>query len=404
MDCCFAREAMHAPIDLTPELEFRATGKGSFRMTDETEQASNAEATDAGTQTPQAEMSDGSQLPPSGSATGAVGQFPAAESTGSPGRPIIVLAAIAIALGLMVGVLFATVLSRSTSHGGPRDLAPLLSIADGLKSSLTLHWDGTLGYRLVVEPSDPGLKPEFSIAVSSPPRPLSFNIQLKDSAGSVLCNKAVLLKFDPSQAAAFAPSGTGLRLVKASTSQKSKATDFAASEALESQREQGQDIFQNDIGRDGQSESISVLGQIPCSMQAYERTTSWSFSPDFLTLDEQAALLKNHADLLAASNTPPPDQSADTTASSARRKAKKNVPVQFKAFAIEGDDELVAFDASKGIIETNAKTFIIQRVSGDGNTAKWGDMPANVHYKCDMNATCTLTRSGAVLLYARLSR
>lgn len=372
-------------------------------MTDETQQASDAVSTDAA-QTPQAEITDGSQLPPSGSATGAVHQFPSAESTGSPGKPIAIFAAIAIALGLMVGVLFATVLSRASSRGGPRDLAPIISSADGLKGSLTLHWDGKLGYRLVVEPSDPEQKPAFSIAVSSPPRPLSFGIQLKDAAGSVLCSKVVLLKFDPSQTAAFAPSGSGLRLVKASTSQRSKGTDPSASEAEEVQREQGQDIFQNDTGRYGQSDSISVLGQIPCSLQAYQRTTSWSLSPDFLTLDEQAALLKHHTDLLAASNASPPDDSADNAASSARRKAKKKEPVQFKAFAIEGDDELVAYDSSKGLIETNAKTFIIQRVSGDGNTAKWSDMPANVHYKCDMNAACTLTRSGAVLLYAKLAR
>jgi len=267
-----------------------------------------------------------------------------------------------------------------------------------------LNWNGKLVYRLVVEPSDPGQQEEFSLAVSGPPRPLSFNIQLKDSAGSVLCNKAVLLKFDPNQAAAVAPSGTGLRLVKTSTGPKSKATDIAAAEALEVQREQGQDIFQNDLGRDGQSESISVLGQIPCSMQAYERTTSWSLSPDFLTVDEQAAMLKHHADLLAASNTSLPDVLADNNASNVRKKATKKEPMQFKAFAIEGDDELVGYDSSKGIIETNAKTFIIVRASGDGNIAKWGDVPANVHYKCDMNAACTLTRSGADLLYARLSR
>ena len=372
-------------------------------MTDETQQAPEAEVTDAATQTPQGEIADESQPQPSGATTYAVQQFPSAEPSESPAKPIFIYATIAIVFGMLIGIVFAFVLSRPTGRGGPHDLGPLISKEDGLTGRLTLNWNGKLVYRLVVEPSDPGQQEEFSLAVSSPPRPLSFNIQLKDSAGSVLCNKAVLLKFDPSQAAAFAPSGTGLRMAKASTGQKSHATDIAASEALELQREQGQDIFQNDVGRDGQSESISVLGQIPCSMQAYERTSSWSFSPDFLTLDEQAALLKRHLDLQAAANTSPPALLADN-ASNARRKAKKKEPVQFKAFAIEGDDELVGYDSSKGIIETNAKTFIIVKASGDGNTAKWGDVPANVHYKCDMNAACTLTRNGAVLLYARLSR
>jgi hypothetical protein len=400
----FQRRPMHAPIELTPESVARTTGKGSFRMTDETPQSFHAEIRDTATQTHPGEIADESQQQPGGATTYVVQQFPSAESPDPPAKPIIVYATVAIALGLVVGIVFAFVLSRPTGRGLLHDLEPIVSKADGLTGRLNLNWNGKLVYRLVVEPSDPGQQEAFSLAVSSPPRPLSFNIQLKDSAGSVLCNKAVLLKFDPSQAATFASSGTGLRLVTASTGQKSKATYIAASEALELQREQGQDIFQNDLGRDGQSESISVLGQIPCSMQAYERTTSWSLSPDFLTLDEQAAMLKHHADLLAASNPSSPDALADNNASNSRKKAKKYVPVQFKAFAIEGDDELVGYDSSKGIIETNAKTFIIVKASGDGNTAKWGDVPANVHYKCDMNAACTLTRSGAVLLYARLSR
>jgi hypothetical protein len=387
----FQRGAMHGPIELTPEAESRTTGKGYFRMTDETEQTHPAETADV------------SQQQPSEATTYVAQQLPSAESSESPSKPIFVFASAAVALGLMVGVVFAMVSSHPAGRGGPHDLPPLISATDGLKGVLTLSWNGKLEYRLVVEPSDPGQQDEFSLAASNPPRPLSINIQLKDSAGSVLCNKDVLLKFDPSQAATFAPAGTGVRLVRASAGRKAQATDIAASEALEVQREQGQDMFQNDTGRYEQIEDISVLGQMPCTMQAYQRTASWSFSPDFLILDEQAALLKRHAELQEAANTPQPDSSTDNQASNTRRKARRKQPEEFKAFAIEGDDELVAFDSSKGLVETNAKTFIIVKASGDGNTTKWSDMPANVHYKCDMNAACTLTRSGAVLLYARLS-
>jgi hypothetical protein len=360
-------------------------------MTDETQQLYNAATAEAAEQTSQGQTADGSQRRPSGAATYSVRQFPSVESPAPSAKPIFVLAAIVIALGLMVGVLFATVLSHpTTSQSGPRDLPPLISNADGLKGHLTLHWDGKLQYRLVVEPSDPAQKPEFSVAVSSPPRPLSVNIQLKDSAGSVLCSKAILLKFEPSQAAAL-------------TGKKTRASDSAASGAQETAPGQGQDVFQNDLGRDGQSESISVLGQLPCTMQAYQRTTAWSFSPDFLTLDQQAALLKRQQELQARANAAP-DESADK-AYSARKKAKKKEPQEFGSFALEGDDELVGYDPSKGLIQTSArKTFVIVRVSGDGNAARWGDVPANVHYKCDMNDACTLTRSGAVLLYARLNR
>jgi hypothetical protein len=382
---------MRGPIELTPEAESGTTGKGYFRMTDETEQTHPAETVDV------------SQQQPSEATTYVAQQLPSAESSESPSKPMFVFAVAAVALGLMVGVVFAMVSSHPSGRGGPHDLPPLISATDGLKGVLTLSWNGKLEYRLVVEPSDPAQQAEFSLAASNPPRPLSINVQLKDSAGSVLCNKAILLKFDPNQAATFAPSHTGLRLVKVSAGRKAEATDIATSEALELQREQGQDMFQNDTGRYEQIQDISVLGQIPCSLQAYQRTASWSFSPDFLTLDEQAALLERHAELQAAS-TAPPDSSTDNQPSNTRRKARRKQPEEFKAFAIEGDDELVAFDSSKGLVETNAKTFVIVKASGDGNTNKWGDMPANVHYKCDMNAACTLTRSGAVLLYARLSR
>lgn len=383
---------MHGPIELTPELEFRATGKGHFRMTNETEQDLSAEEIDTGTQAAEHDITDVTQLRASAPPAYFAPQFPATESPAPSGKPIFVLAAVVIALGLIVGVLFATVSNRSNAgQGGPRDLPPLISTADGLKGQLTLHWDGKLQYRLLVEPSDPAQKPEFSATVSTPPRPLSVGIQLKDSAGAVLCSRAILLKFDSVQAAALA--GRQLR-----------ASDAAASNAQELKREDGQDVFQNNLGRDGQSESISILGQIPCSMQAYGRTASWNFSPDFLTLDQQAALLKRQQELQARAKSASPDELADK-AYSARRKAKKKETPEFGSFAMEGDDELVGYDASKGLIQTGArKTFVIERVSGDGNASRWGDVPANVHYKCDMNYNCTLTRSGAVLLYARLSR
>jgi hypothetical protein len=358
-------------------------------MIDETQQLYNAAVAEAAEKTPQDGTVDAAQRRVGIAPIYPAPEFPSVESPAPSAKPIFVLAAIIIALGLMIGVLFATVSSHpATSQGGPRDMAPLISTADGLKGLLTLHWDGNLQYRLVVEPSDPAQKPEFSVAVSSPPRPLSVNIQLKDSAGAVLCGKTVLLKSDPTQAAAMA-------------GRKPRASDSTASGT---EQGQSQDVFQNDIGRYGQSDSISVLGQLPCTMQAYGRTTAWSFSPDFLTLDQQAALLKRQQELQARANAAP-DESADGKASSARRKARTKQPDEFKTFALEGDDELVGYDPSKGLIQTSARmTFVIQKVSGDGNAARWGDVPANVHYKCDMNDACTLTRSGAVLLYARLNR
>jgi len=50
------------------------------------------------------------------------------------------------------------------------------------------------------------------------------------------------------------------------------------------------------------------------------------------------------------------------------------------------------------------KFFVVGKMSGGITAVKWQDVPANIHYRCDLHAACTLTRSGAAVLYARLGR
>jgi len=85
------------------------------------------------------------------------------------------------------------------------------------------------------------------------------------------------------------------------------------------------------------------------------------------------------------------------------RRAKKKDLAGPTRFAIEGDDELVGFDPSKGVLQTSArKTFLVSTAALGSNSSAWQDWPANIHYKCDLNSSCTLTRSGAAALHARL--
>jgi len=388
-------------------------------MTDADQQDSNGVINDAGQRNPQGEIADGGQQHPSGGIAGAAQQSPAGEPQEPAANRVYVYAAyaaIGAVLGILVGVAFAANTWRVAGPSGPNDLGPVISNAEGLRGHLVTNWDKKLKYRLVVEPVYPGQHAEFSFAVSNPPRPLSVDIQLKDPAGSVLCGKTIVLKYDPRQAPFLRASDRQPQAGKTgagnlSTDQTSHAMDVARSEALELEREHGKDIFQNGTGQDGQIESISSHGEIPCSMQAYERTASWSFSPDFPTLDEQADLLKRQADVHADANPSPTDLSAATTASGAskasapRKRAKYKAPEEPATFAIEGDDELVGYDPSRGIIETRArKTFFIDKTSGEDIAARWQDIPANIHYKCDLTAACTLTRKGAVVLHARLKR
>jgi hypothetical protein len=173
-------------------------------MTGENLQASNGERADAGQQNPHGELADGSQLHPSGAILGATQQDPIDEAPQQVANQAFVYASTAVALGLLVGVAFAFIALRSSGQSGPRDLGPVISDAEGLKGHLILNWDEKSKHHLVVEPSDPARHAEFSLAVSSPPRALSFNIQLKDLAGSLLCTKNILLKYDPRKAAALA--------------------------------------------------------------------------------------------------------------------------------------------------------------------------------------------------------
>jgi hypothetical protein len=111
----------------------------------------------------------------------------------------------------------------------------------------------------------------------------------------------------------------------------------------------------------------------------------------------------------ADANTPPADFTAAQTISNpqpvpaSHRKARKKKPVAPGAFAIEGDDELVGFDPSKGVIQTSArKVFLVNSNTAADISANWQDGPSNIHYKCDLNAYCTLTRKGAAVLHAKL--
>jgi hypothetical protein len=431
----FTQKAMRGPIlDDSRNLEIRTTGKGVRLMTDADPQESYGATSGAGQQAPQGEKKDEDQTDPGAQTAdaeqqnpiGAIADSPQQDPTVEPskpaGNPTYVYAAIGAGLGILVGVAFAAIVWGPAGSHAPFDLGSVVSYADGLKGHLIINWGKKLKYSLVVEPSDPGKHAEFSFAASSPPRPLALDIQLKDPAGSVLCSKTIVLKYDPRQAAALAPSdkepkaGTA-SAGKASTVQMAQAIDMARSEALELQREHGQDIFQNNIGQDGQIQSISSQGDMPCSRQAYERIAFWSFSQNSPPLDEQAGLVNRQANAHADQNPSPPGTSAaakasgaatasgDRKASATRKKAKKNAPEQPPTFAIEGDDELVMYDPSRGIIQTMArKTFLIDKTSGEGNAGRWQDTPANIHYKCDLTAICTLTRAGAVALHARLRR
>ncbi len=317
--------------------------------------------------------------------------------------PTRVYASIGVGLGILLGVVVASVLWRSNNPEGRYDLGWAASNAAGLQGHLYIEWNKKLAYRLTIEPSDASQQVGFALAVAQPPRPLAIQIHLQDSEGFVLCSRNILLKYDGGNAEAPAASNPSAQAGKtnadtASNSRLAQAKD-ELSEAQEVERELGQDIFQNQLGPDGRIASIHAQGEIPCSAKAYEKTSSWSFSTGFPSLAEQEELLQRQ-------KTEEADAARRSSESlAARRRIALKAAAMLLPFSVEGDDEIVVFDAAHGVIETRGKkTYFFDKTGGAGSNPRWQDYPVSIHYRCDRGSNCVLTHEGLGALQAKLSR
>jgi hypothetical protein len=319
-------------------------------------------------------------------------------------NPTRVYAAAGVGLGILFGVVFAVVFWHLNHAEGRYDLGSYTTNAAGLKGHLWIEWDKKVVYRLTIEPSNPDQKAGFAHAVARPPRPLSIQIHMQDFQGFVLCSREIVLKYDARNAEALAASTPDSQAMKTDAvnlpaDQPAQTIDFATLDAKEAARERDQEIFQNQIGPDGQITAINAHGEIPCSRTAYEKTANWSFTPDFPSLAEQDQWLKRQQELPAGAAHPSPPASAAPAA------RKKKAAIQLLPFTIEGDDAIVDFDAAQGVIATRGrKTFFLDKAAGAAADSAWQDYPVSIHYRCDQSSICTLTHSGLGGLRARMKR
>jgi hypothetical protein len=251
-----------------------------------------------------------------------------------------------------------------------------------------------------MEPDDPGRQAAFAAAVANSPHPLSVEIHLQDPEGFVLCSKEILLKYDAGSAIEIAPPSPETPNSKTDAAadaspQPAQGTVPAQADDPEAAREKGKDLFKNQSGSDGQITAIGAQGSIPCTARAYAKATSWSFSPSFPTIAEQDRLLERQQALANGGHL--------STDAAGRKKAVVKAPQKLLAFSIEGDDAIVDFDASRGIIETSSgKVFFIDRAGGTASDPRWQDYPVEIHYRCDRGSECTLMHAGAGALHVRL--
>jgi hypothetical protein len=319
-------------------------------------------------------------------------------------EPTKVYATAGVCLGILVGVFIATYLWNLENPEGPYDLGSSTSNEAGLRGHLFTKWDKKLQYRLTIEPAEQEHQAGFALAVASSPHPLSIAIQLQDDKGFVLCSKEILLKFDAQNAAALAAPtpDSQANTTEAGTifnEQLEQGIDLARLEAQEPARELGKDIFQNQFGKDGQIAAIYAQGEISCSAKSYEKTFSWSFSPDFPSLAQQDELLKRKekAKVNAA-------RLATATIAASKKRMPKPA-IKLLPFSLEGDDAIVELDSSRGFIETSGrKIFFFDKTGGQGADSRWQEYPVSIHYKCDRISNCTLTHSGLGALRAKLKK
>ncbi|MGA9668721.1 MAG: hypothetical protein WBQ94_05905, partial [Terracidiphilus sp.] len=309
-------------------------------------------------------------------------------------------AAIGVGLGIMVGVAVAAYTWYGSNPSGRYDLGPVISDAAGLKGRLYVKWEDQLHYRLEIVPTYPERIPGFSLAAGNSPRPFSVAVQLRDVQGFELCSKEILLRYDAKRAEALAPvlHGAEAEAETASDNSTAEATGPSQADADEAAREKGKDLFELQAGPDGQIASINAQGSLPCSQSAYENAVAWSFVPQFPSVAEQKDLLKHFKERQVYA------EELARRAANPVKKAKKPGP-NTVVFFIEGDDMIVDYDSSSGVISTRGrKTFLIDRSGGEAAALRAGDLPMRVHYRCDQIGNCSLMTQGAGVLHTRLRR
>jgi hypothetical protein len=244
----------------------------------------------------------------------------------------------------------------------------------GLGARLIARWDGSTAYELYIDPLDPQQTAGFQAVAVNPPHPVSVVIRLLDSTGAVACQKEVVL-----------PPPTPI----------TGSSDI--SQALLPMQTAGGDMIQNIAGPDGQIAEITITGGLPCSLKQYKSLATWQFFTNFPTLDDQDNWLK-HQRLIDAATGKKSHSEDDGSGFSARS--------LHLAAAIEDDDVIVGENPQRGTLDTQGGRVFLVGVTGLRNrTAEWQVFPAAVHFHCDKNGACILTRvNSRSSLQARLIR
>ena len=325
-----------------------------------------------------------------------------------------VYAVVGVGLGLLVGLVAAVVFLHPGGSGSATDMGTVNANEYGLKGSLTAEWKDKLEYHLAVEPSAPEQRVGFMADVTSSPRPLSISIQMKDPFGVVMCGDTILLKYDPRNAPSLAVADPGPKATKAeqaiaTQNQIARGINLARLESQELDREHGKNIFQEDVAPNGQVQSISAQGILPCTKKQFDSIASWGLTSDFPIVVQPVKSPNSPGGLDANGESSNGEDSSgserEAKKASEGGKARRRPAPPEPPIYIEGDDAIMLVDASNGIIETReGKTLTLDKADPMLTALKGQDFPIPIHYRCDQVGNCTVAGVNTGVHRARLKR
>jgi hypothetical protein len=319
--------------------------------------------------------------------------------------PIWMIGGFTALIGFAIFVVY-TATKPKDNAPPPGDMGPGVVASAGLRGHLNTRWDGNkktgkLVYQLHVESMEDRWQPGFSRAILNSPQPLSVTMRLLDATGFALCGKDIPFHFDPKNAtvqvampSAVGPNGKKLSAVERNVAyQAARQNAVTQMQAAQVVREQGKDVFQNQIGPDGLATAVNAQGSLPCSPDQYQRASYWDMNTNFPSLDEQAALLDPRAAALKAKESEPGAHPAKRTS---------NRPQT--GFVLQGDERVTEYDAARGQLWTQGRTFRIDRMVGQATAMAWANNNTLIHYRCDQQANCALTApGGSAVLHAHVN-
>jgi hypothetical protein len=235
------------------------------------------------------------------------------------------------------------------------------------------RWEGSATYQFFVDPLDPDQIAGLQAVAQDPPHLLSFTVRLLNAKGSVVCQKEIII-----------PTMT----------EPPTGTDH--SQALLPRTTPSGDTAQNVAGDQGQIGEIDLSGPLPCPLEAYRQIAAWNFSTNFPSLDDQNTWLK-HENTLTDSKKP----HTSAGVSYGPYSLVKSLPSP-----IEGDDVIVSDNPSRGIVATSeGRAFLVGMNVLTNRALDWQSFPASVHFRCEKNAMCAVTRlNSRTTVHAHLLR